>query len=285
MATKPKAKSASAKLAGGAGKSKVKSASSHDVFMDVAKEVENLPQEKAFAMVRDLSEGAESTLFRLGGVLAHIQSKASAEGGEAWLNGKESFRELIETEFGLHYRKAMYFIQIYTDLVEKQIPWALVSGMGWSKLKELTKILTPKNAESWGKKAEKMTVFQIQEAVKKILKPGSDAKDSEVSSLTFKVHGDQKKAIRDALDKAKEETKTEYDSVALFNISQGYLGNSVTIETVGGESKKSGKPLSEKAQKKADKEALAALMEKVGVDVVLEAFGDTFPKVDIEVKM
>jgi hypothetical protein len=41
------------------------------------------------------------------------------------------------------------------------------------------------------------------------------------------THDDQKEAIRAALDKAKQESKTEYDAVALHNIAQAYLGNAV----------------------------------------------------------
>jgi len=281
MATK--AKSASAKLAGGA--SKVKSQSSSDVFLDVAKEVENLNQEKAFALVHDLSEGVDKSNFRLGGILAHIQDKSNEEGGEAWLNGKANFKELIELEFGLHYRKAMYLVEIYKALVENQIPWDTVKDVGWTKLIWLSKILTAKNAESWAKKAMKMTVTQVIAAVKKQIKPGSEAK--ETKTLTFKVHEDQAEAITSALSKAKEETKTEYDTVALYNIAQGYLGNSVEIKTVGGEAeapaeeageaKEPAKKLSAKAEK------VVGLMAAAAANYVLETYREVAPDTDIVV--
>jgi hypothetical protein len=41
------------------------------------------------------------------------------------------------------------------------------------------------------------------------------------------THDDPKEAIRAALDKAKQESKTEYDAVALHNIAQAYPGNAV----------------------------------------------------------
>jgi hypothetical protein len=227
-AVKPKSTSAQS-LAG-------KSATKEDVLTVVATEVESLSQKKAFELVGELVDSGGVNEFRLGGVLARILSQSEGEGGEEWLDGSASFKELVDEKFGFQYRKAMYLIDIYTNLVEKQIPWDSVSEVGWTKLKDLAKVLTVKNVDAWVTRANKMTVMQLQEAIKKSQNKGGDASEKEtsaVTTLTFKLHQDQKDGIREALDKAKTETKTDVDTVALHNICQGYLGNSVEIETKG----------------------------------------------------
>lgn len=253
-----------------------KAAGKNDVLAEVAKEVENLSQKQAFALVGELVQSSGLNEFRLGGVLAAIQDKAASEGGEAWLDGLPSFKELVDEKFGLHYRKAMYLISIYKNLVEKQIPWSAVKGIGWTKLKELAPILTAKNAESWAAKAAKLTVLQLIEAVKKAEQKGSDAGESSTSSvttLTFKLHEDQKATVRQALNKAKKESGTEFDSQALMLVSTSYLGNATA------EAPKADEKLPK--TKKAQKAMLVALMKATGPEDALRAFEEAYPKWEI----
>jgi hypothetical protein len=274
--TKTTPKSVSEKLVKGV-KAKV---AKNDLFVEVASEVEHLTKAKAFSMVSTLLEDVESNHFRLGGVLSRIQEQSTED--DAWLSGQTSFRDLVQETFGLHYRKAMYLIDIYRNLVEKQIPWESVKGLGWTKLKELAKVLTPKNVDGWAKRAEKMTVLQIIESVKKAMaKGGSDAKmgdPSTVSTMTFKVHEDQKDVIRKALDKIKKATKTEFDTVALHNMSAAYLGNAITVEVVEAEAKEAKEPT-----KKDKLASLTTLMTELGHKEVLGVFEKVFPKIDLEV--
>ena len=274
-AVKTASKSVSEKLVKGAAK-----AAKNDLFVEVASEVEHLTRAKAFTLVSNLMEDVESNHFRLGGVLSLIQEKSSKE--DSWLGGTTSFRDLVQEKFGLHYRKAMYLIDIYRNLVEKQIPWESVKGLGWTKLKELAKVLTSKNVDGWAKRAEKLTVLQIIDAVKKAqAKGGSDAtmgKPSTVTTMTFKVHEDQKEVIRKGLDKIKKETKTEYDTVALHNLAAAYLGNAITVEVKETEAK-----TPKEMTKKEKLAALKDLMAEVGYEDVLSVFEKVFPKVDLEV--
>ena len=213
-----------------------KSKSDSDVLTVVASEVESLGQKKAFELVDELVDAGGVCEFRLGGVLARIQSQAETEGGDEWLDGHASFKELIDEKFSLQYRKAMYLIDIYTNLVEKQIPWDSVKDVGWTKLKDLSKVLTVKNVDTWVAKAKKLTVMQLQEVIQKAQNKGGDVSEKEtsaVTTMTFKVHTDQKDSIREALDKAKTETHTDVDTVALHNICQAYLGNAIEVEMKG----------------------------------------------------
>jgi len=69
-----------------------------------------------------------------------------------------------------------------------------------------------------------LTVTQLKHVVK-----GADA-TSKTTTVTFKVHEDQKETIGEALKKGKQEFKTDVDTVALHNIAQMYLGNAIAME-------------------------------------------------------
>jgi len=273
MATK---KGVATKVAAG-----VKKAASSDVIFATAQEVENLTAAKAFVAVDELSNDIEQNSFKLGGVLSLIQAKAE-EGDEAFLGEAKSFRDLCDTKFGLHYRKVMYLIGIYRNLVEKQIPYTAVAGLGWTKIAAIAPVITVKNVELWVNKAKKLTYIQLLEAVAKAKNKGSNATESEgdstVTTITFKLHKDQKAVVREALDKVKSETGTEVDSVGITNLCTGYLGGSVEIPTTGGEAPAPAK----KPTKKQKKEAVIAVLKEMGLDDALEAFGEAFPDVTIE---
>jgi len=234
-----------------------------DVLMVTAHEIENLTKEKALKMADDLLESTGLTDFRLGGVLAVIQR-------EGWFEGYDSFRGMIEQKYGLQYRKAMYLVGIYNDLVSNQIPWDKVKGLGWTKLMVISHILTAENVDEWVAKANALTVLQLQEAVKAATQASGttattgDEVTSTVSTLTFKVHSDQKETVRSALDKAKAEVSTEFDTVALESICVGYLGGSVNINKTGGND-------------------LEAAMKGHTYEEVLGMFEKVFPDVDLTV--
>ena len=246
-----------------------KSKAKVDLIESTVTEVENLTAESAVAEAHNLIEGAEFNYFKLGGVLAVIQ-----ENGWWSESGHENFKTFIEAEMGLPYRKAMYLIEIYQSLVEAEIPWDTVKDVGWTKLKEIAKLLTQENADEWVQRANEMTTIQLVEYIKasqqsETAEEGDEetTKATKVSTMTFKVHEDQKETIRTALDKAKEEAGTEYDTVALEGICIQYMEGTLGKKTKG------------KAPSMKD------LMAKAGVEEVLEVFEECFPNVDLTVEM
>jgi hypothetical protein len=117
-----------------------------DEIASTATFVETLNPAQAFKQVPELLENVDQTYFKLGGVLSVIQSNDWHKA-----EGFESFKAMVETKFGIAYRKTMYLVQIYNSLVEKKIQWSVVSPLGWSKLKELTSVITPENAPRVGR--------------------------------------------------------------------------------------------------------------------------------------
>jgi len=85
-----------------------------------------------------------------------------------------------------------------------------------------------------------------------------------MESLKFSVHPDQYDTIIEALKELKSEVKTEFDSVALYNLCLGYLGQSV----------KAAKVLS-------PAQMMQESMHKMTYLEVLEVFEKVFPTVEL----
>jgi hypothetical protein len=236
-----------------------------DMIVLTAHEIENLKEDKAFKMIPQLLNNIDHDYFRLGGVLSLVQA-------QGWYMDKnyENFRAFVEAETGILYRKAMYLIQIYNGLVESGVTWEKVKHLGWSKLKELAVILTPENVDDWVDRIDdgNMTVLQIQEYIKSQSagtvqndEPESLLKASATTTMTFKLHEDQKATIREALDKVKHQTGTEFDAVALEHMALDFLGGDSKLKAVP---------------------TLAELMKGKSAEEVLGVFGTIFPEVTLE---
>lgn len=252
LKAKPKAKPATAV------------AEADDMIVNTAHEVMNLKSEKAIEMVPRLLDLIDHDYFKLGGVLAAIQSNG-------WFQdkGHETFRAFVEAECGLQYRKSMYLIQIYNGLVNSGVPWSMVKGVGWTKLKELANILNKDNAAMWVEIASSMTVLQLQQKIKEATagesaedSPETDTEVPDITTKTFKLHADQKATVNDALEKARHVAKTEVDSVALEFICIDFLGGSAKAKSAP---------------------SLAKMLAKVSLEEALEAFSEAFPDVSLEV--
>jgi len=236
---------------------------SEDLIVKTASEMAHIKSDKAFALVPKLLDTIEHDYFRLGGVLSAIQA-----GGWFMDKGHETFRSFVEAEAGVEYRKGMYLIEIYNGLVESGVAWDQVKHLGWTKLAALAKILSPENVDAWVEVADGLTVLQLKEHIKESTKgesstmsPEVSEKSSSTTTMTFKLHADQKATVREALDKAKHESGTEFDSVAL---------EAMALDFLGGESKLKTMP------------SLAELMKGKSAEEVLEAFGEVFPDVVLE---
>ena len=230
-----------------------------NLILDIAHEVENLSKTKALNEADKLAENIEVNYFKLGGVLKLINDNS-------WFEGFPSFDDFVYEKYGFQGRKARYLVSIYDNLVTKQIPWEKVSGLGWTKLKDLAPILTPENVDEWVAKAEKVTVVELQ-ALIKAQKPAEEGEKTakttdEVVKVTFKLKADQAEIVTQALAKAKGELHTEFDTVALENICAGYVGGTSAVT----------KPFS-----------LDEVIEATGFEPIMKAIADKFPQFDITV--
>ncbi len=207
-----------------------------DLIDITVKELQNLSESQAdeeFAKVNAKIDDS-ATYFRLGGVLSVI--KAGNFIGE-----HESFRAKVEAEFEMKYRKADYLIEIYDNLVASGVKWNDIKEVGWSKMKEISHLITPENVEEWVEKCQTMNRDTLINEVKmmdaddgddigsKLSKAGKA--ESVVSTMSFKVHADQKETITLALEKVKDIDSTYVSGVALEYICQDFLSGSKKVKT------------------------------------------------------
>lgn len=234
-----------------------------NLIHDIAVEIEHLTKTKALNQADKLAEDIEANYFKLGGVLKLILS-------QQWYEGFPSFDEFVLEKFGFQVRKAHYLISIYTNLVDKQIPWEKVSGLGWTKLKDLAPILTLENLDEWiAKAADPVTVKELQAMIKASQSNGDASTESGKTTsntviMKFKLHNEQAEQINTALAKAKGELTTDFDNVALAGICTGYLANASGVSVA---------PAGEVDMK--------ALFLTVGYEKVLEMFDAAFPLIDL----
>lgn len=276
------------------GKKKAAGAQTGNMFFDVATRVENLTKSKALTEADRLAESIETNYFELGGVLSVIHKNA-------WFvfQGYESFDIYVYERFGFQSRKARYLIDIYTELVNKQIPYEKVAALGWTKLKDLAKLLTLDNVDEWVEKAKGLTVIELQALLKAGPTKEKVETTDEFTTVKFKLKQDQVEVVNSALNKAKAEGQTEFDNVALEYICAGYLGGSITTTAA---------PLPDQMQKAgivdtcealgkafpeynfsvveagSNPDELGTLMQSAGIEAVAEKLGAIFPEFSFDIK-
>ena len=92
------------------------------------------------------------------------------------------FKEFVENVHGLHYRKATYWIEIYNRLSNSGVPWSKVNKIGWTKLKEIAKVLTKDNVDEWVKIASEQNTITLIDTVKNAMaKDAPKALEDQVS--------------------------------------------------------------------------------------------------------
>ena len=204
-----------------------------DELHQFAHEVENITdQKKLEGMVKDLRDQQEFNIFKIGGCLAIIHGHP-----EWWgeFEGEQvKFADYVKELFGLEYRPAMYYIAVYTGMIECNLTWEQVKNVGWTKLMKLLPILTADNADGYLKKVaeDDMTVKQVEALVKSVKgeEPGQIEGPKTVTK-TLKLHDDQLAIYDEALEAAKEAAGTDVDTVAVEYIMTQYLGNDAGTET------------------------------------------------------
>lgn len=235
-----------------------------DLIQQVAHEVENMTKDKALAEGRLLQASTDYNNFKIGGILAVVRA-------HGWYSDYDSFQQYVEQEFPTisqsPYRKARYLMEIYTNLVESKVMWTDVESLGWTKLSVISGVLTPENVKEWTTKAKKLTVIQLKGLIKEQAATGDGTASTEpdptkLTTMTFKVHPDQKTNIKGALVKAKKEFGTEFDAVALDHLAMGYLTGSLG---------------------KVKKVTMVSLMKKTGPEEIMADFSKVFPNLNVVV--
>ena len=99
-------------------------------------------------------------------------------------------------------RKARYLVNIYGHLMERGIPPEKVRPVGWTKLKEIYRLLTKKNVGFWARRVKDLSTIEVHEMLEH---GGSKVKKADLphrSFLTFRVTPDERKIVEKAVVKA-----------------------------------------------------------------------------------
>jgi len=224
-------------------------------LLDMVHDIENTKETEAVAEIAKLMEETEVRSFRIGGLLSLVQANG-------WYQPFASFREFVETKYGIGYRKAIYWIEIYNRLSNSGIPWEKVKDLGWTKLQIIAVVLTPENVDEWVGVAKSQNTVTLIETVKNAKAKNAqqaitDETSKTVTTMSFKVHTDQKATIDAAVEKAKSQSGTAAATVALEFICLDFLG---------------GASLSER-------------LKKAGPEAAFKAIEAAFPSYNVEVTM
>ncbi len=232
-----------------------------DIIETVATYVNALTEQAVFSAITNAIDGEGLSDFKLGALLARVQDD------KLWKGSFNSLQEFIEAQ-GIAYHKGMYLIRTFNTLVGIDVPWSKVQHLGWTKLKELSLIITQDNADQWIEVATHCSVLQLAEAIRQARSAGDDEAPTDmpdVVAMVFKVHPEQKHNIDLAIAKAKKAMGTEYITVALDAICLNYLSGEVV------------KAVEYSDEMSAD---LTTLLRSLGVVEVAEAVDVAFPDVN-----
>jgi hypothetical protein len=230
-----------------------------DLIAVTVHEIEALKETDARALIDRLNDGAALTHLKLGGVLSLIRSKE-------WYTPHATFLEFCEGH-GIHPRRAQRWMRSYRRLAESKVPWDQVRHLGWTKLSIISPMLTHDNAEQWIKIAGDQKTLQLVETVKNATKGQTEGPKSledqtckTVTTWTFKLNADQKATIEAALQKAKVQSGTTFDTAALEFICLDFLGG-------------------------AKLPSVEDRMMAVGIHATAKAFEEAFPDVKVQYEL
>lgn len=129
--------------------------------------------------------------------------------GSYWSDwGHESFEDYVKEELGFEERKAKYLVAIWKRLrVDLNVSRKKLERLGWTKAKEILRVVDEKNIDDWLDKAYSMKVSELQKAVKKRL--GKKGADEDFHTVNFKLSTEQYENVEEAIEQAKIEADTD----------------------------------------------------------------------------
>ena len=232
--------------------------------------ITDLTQKQALAWMPELLNDREANTFQLGGALFIIRNEGywkTETDPDNW-----TFNQFLEDTYGLKPRKAAYLITTYEGIVNSDVSWDELSDIPWTKLREIAPLLMPGHgnpekvlaAAKINAKlidlAKSCTHVQLTHELQlyKGTQAGSSGDKAKTVTKVLKLHQDQLETYETAVEKAKVELETEFDTVAIDAICMSYMA---------------GGKLS----------SLKTIMEKAGWEDVLETFGNIWPEIEVNV--
>jgi hypothetical protein len=175
-------------------------------------------EEAALAEIANTFDNSNFSKFRIGGILSHMQANG-------WHGEAADTYALVEERVGMKQRSQQYAMAMYQKVVTLEIPWTLISKVGWSKFREIHTVLTDENYENLLTQVVDLNHAEVIQFVKDYkANEATDPSDTKkITRLAFAVHDDDKVNIQKMLAKAKEDSGTEFDGVALGYVALDFL--------------------------------------------------------------
>ncbi len=157
-------------------------------------------------LAKELVAESTTTEYRLGGILYHVRvSKVYKELDPSYaeIGGLQLY---IQEQLGMEYRKAMYLVDIYTKFSKAGIHGDRVGEIGWTKAKEIARVVNEENADALLEAASESTVNELKETIKESYSRDGKETRPVVKKTTFKFRlvAENGEAIEDYLLQAQE---------------------------------------------------------------------------------
>ena len=195
--------------------------SEEDEHEAIVHKIGNYKKDEALARFDELEGHHDQTYFEIGGVLSVIRNNKFYE-------PHESFSDWRKAQTSMSHGKANALVQIYDGIANSDLKWKDVEGIGWTKLREIASVLTKENAQDWVKLAAENSKADLIKLVK-AQKAGTTGSEGgavgRTQTKTFKLHADQKEIVEQAISKAKEQSGTEFDTVALEYVCMDFMNS------------------------------------------------------------
>jgi hypothetical protein len=180
----------------------------------------------------DLAEQAERTYFILGGILAHIYYekeylKISDEQGNKIYDVNKGFDAYVYEVLGLHYRKAMYLINIYMHFAKMGIGEESLQEIGWTKARELVGVATEDNLAELIDYASTHTLKEFTQWLAVTHKgkedKGSGKQDGSYRKVILSIPTDRAEVYEEAIKQALTNDGIDSEGDALMLIVSDWL--------------------------------------------------------------
>lgn len=134
--------------------------------------------------------------------------------------GYENFSDYANTELPFGFRKAYQLVEIWDAFLrcDGQITEEDLREMGYSKAREVAKILNAENAKEWLEKSKELsmrTLIDQVKTVKRRLKGDGDEGGASITTFSLKLPDDDYRIIQDAIENTKG-LLDEYSVTAAF---------------------------------------------------------------------
>ena len=168
--------------------------------------------------------------WRLGGVLHHVLQDKAYEALSDTYVGKGGFERYCINDLGIKYRKARYLINIYVDFSNAGLNGHDLARIGWTKARNLLKVLDENNAQELIALAEANTVESLVDEIKIMEeKMTPDKTTTEVGEtakkMSFKFHyyEDEASFIAQSLQQVMDAEGIETEAEAMYAIVTRYM--------------------------------------------------------------